>query len=73
MDAIKYPGLDIPKRRLAIVLKDLGDGHTRGIFDDGVGVEEVVCAYATGEGFSDGGFPGAHHSDEVEVAAVEAG
>mmetsp|Transcript_5639 Transcript_5639/g.10323 ORF Transcript_5639/g.10323 Transcript_5639/m.10323 type:complete len:221 (+) Transcript_5639:420-1082(+) len=72
VDAIEDLRLDVPKRRFALLLEYLRDGHTRGTFEDCIGVEEVVGAHAAGYGVAHGGFAAAHHSDEVEVAALEA-
>mmetsp|Transcript_3745 Transcript_3745/g.7865 ORF Transcript_3745/g.7865 Transcript_3745/m.7865 type:complete len:213 (-) Transcript_3745:237-875(-) len=73
VDAVQHLRLDVPKRFLALLLEYLGDGYSRGAFDDRVGVKEVVGAHTSGEGVSDDRLAAPHHADEVEVATLEAG
>ena len=50
--------------------EDVGDGPAFGLIDDeGVGVDEIPAELA-GDDFSDGGFAGAHESDEDDVGGA---
>ena len=65
--AAKGGGFALPERGFAFLSEDVGDGAAVGLTDDkGVGVDEIPAELA-GDDFSDGGFAGAHESDEDDV------
>ena len=63
----KHLGFERPEKVLARVFEDLGNGFASSLHDDGIGIDKAE-AKALSDSLSNRRLPGAHESDQNQIA-----